>query len=57
MADTGPYQVEYERTMEETATWAVAVVCFVLLAISLLVEHIIHLTEKVTSTYIYVCIY
>lgn len=45
MADKG--QVEYERTMEETATWAVAVVCFVLLAISLLAEHIIHLVEKV----------
>ncbi|KAI4346352.1 hypothetical protein L6164_007255 [Bauhinia variegata] len=32
----------YERTLEETPTWAVAVVCFVLLAISIIIEHIIH---------------
>ncbi|KAK7315869.1 hypothetical protein VNO77_34451 [Canavalia gladiata] len=32
----------YERTLEETPTWAVAVVCFVLLAISIVIEHIIH---------------
>ncbi|KAI4351307.1 hypothetical protein L6164_005683 [Bauhinia variegata] len=32
----------YERSLEETPTWAVAVVCFVLLAISIVVEHIIH---------------
>ncbi|KAG5062326.1 hypothetical protein JHK85_003509 [Glycine max] len=32
----------YERTLEETPTWAVAVVCFVLLAVSIVIEHIIH---------------
>ncbi|XP_020206196.1 MLO-like protein 12 [Cajanus cajan] len=36
----------YERTLEETPTWAVAVVCFVLLAISILLEHIIHAIGK-----------
>nr|QDF82851.1 MLO1 [Pisum sativum]QDF82852.1 MLO1 [Pisum sativum] len=29
-----------ERTLEETPTWAVAVVCLVLLAVSILIEHI-----------------
>lgn len=38
----------YERTLEETPTWAVAVVCFVLLAISILIEHIIHAIGKVS---------
>ncbi|XP_054801090.1 MLO-like protein 2 [Prosopis cineraria] len=37
---------EYERELQETATWAVAVVCFVLLAISILIEHIIHAIGK-----------
>ncbi|XP_034704887.1 MLO-like protein 6 [Vitis riparia] len=32
-----------ERSLEETPTWAVAVVCFVLLAVSIFIEHIIHL--------------
>ncbi|XP_024023473.1 MLO-like protein 2 [Morus notabilis] len=32
-----------ERTLEETPTWAVAVVCFVLVVISIFIEHIIHL--------------
>ncbi|KAH1206561.1 MLO-like protein 12 [Glycine max] len=32
----------YERTLEETPTWAVAVVCFVLLSVSIVIEHIIH---------------
>jgi len=31
-----------ERTLEETSTWAVAVVCFVLLFISIVLEHSIH---------------
>lgn len=34
-----------ERTMEKTPTWAVAVVCFVLIVISILIEHIIHVVE------------
>nr|KYP44704.1 MLO-like protein 12 [Cajanus cajan] len=36
----------YERSLEETPTWAVAVVCFVLLAISIIIEHIIHAIGK-----------
>ncbi|XP_059626757.1 MLO-like protein 6 [Cornus florida] len=31
------------RTLEQTPTWAVAVVCFVLVAVSIVIEHIIHL--------------
>ncbi|XP_075485396.1 MLO-like protein 6 [Primulina tabacum] len=34
------------RTLEETPTWAVAVVCFVLVAVSIVIEHIIHLIGK-----------
>lgn len=34
------------RSLEETPTWAVAVVCFVLVAISIIIEYIIHLIEK-----------
>ncbi|XP_043690739.1 MLO-like protein 12 [Telopea speciosissima] len=34
------------RTLEETPTWAVAVVCFVLVLVSLIIEHIIHLIGK-----------
>ncbi|RYR48317.1 hypothetical protein Ahy_A07g034337 [Arachis hypogaea] len=37
---------EKERTLEETPTWAVAIVCFVLLAISIIIEHIIHAIGK-----------
>ncbi|KAF3455031.1 hypothetical protein FNV43_RR05479 [Rhamnella rubrinervis] len=31
------------RSLEQTPTWAVAVVCFVLVLISIIIEHIIHL--------------
>lgn len=31
-----------ERTLEGTPTWAVAVVCFVIVAISLVIEKAIH---------------
>ncbi|XAR60461.1 hypothetical protein NMG60_11033858 [Bertholletia excelsa] len=31
------------RSLEETPTWAVAVVCFVLVAVSIIIEYIIHL--------------
>ncbi|KAL8551547.1 hypothetical protein ACS0TY_000587 [Phlomoides rotata] len=31
-----------ERTLEATSTWAVAIVCFVLVAISIVIEQIIH---------------
>ncbi|KAK4408930.1 MLO-like protein 6, partial [Sesamum angolense] len=34
------------RSLEETPTWAVAVVCFVLVAISIVIEHVIHLIGK-----------
>ncbi|GLT88884.1 hypothetical protein SLE2022_068930 [Rubroshorea leprosula] len=35
--------VAEERTMQETPTWAVAVVCFVLVLISIIIEHLIHI--------------
>ncbi|KAK4478632.1 hypothetical protein RD792_014122 [Penstemon davidsonii] len=34
------------RSLEETPTWAVAVVCFVILAVSILIEQILHLIGK-----------
>ncbi|KAL8504523.1 hypothetical protein ACS0TY_015906 [Phlomoides rotata] len=34
------------RSLEETPTWAVALVCFVLVAVSVIIEHIIHLIGK-----------
>ncbi|KAJ0970144.1 hypothetical protein J5N97_023021 [Dioscorea zingiberensis] len=37
---------EGSRSLEETPTWAVALVCFVLLAISIVIEHSLHLTAK-----------
>ncbi|XP_038679778.1 MLO-like protein 6 [Tripterygium wilfordii] len=37
---------EKQKSLEETSTWAVAVVCFVLVAISLFVEHGLHLLGK-----------
>uniref|UniRef100_A0A6N2MBT4 MLO-like protein n=2 Tax=Salix viminalis TaxID=40686 RepID=A0A6N2MBT4_SALVM len=41
MASTGK-----TRSLEQTPTWAVAVVCFVLVAISIFIEHLIHVVEK-----------
>ncbi|KAJ6432833.1 hypothetical protein OIU84_019960 [Salix udensis] len=41
MASTGK-----ARSLEQTPTWAVAVVCFVLVAISIVIEHLIHVVEK-----------
>jgi mlo protein len=35
------------RSLTETPTWAVAVVCFVLLSISIIIEHIFHIIGKV----------
>ncbi|KAG5533234.1 hypothetical protein RHGRI_027439 [Rhododendron griersonianum] len=32
-----------ERSLEDTPTWAVAVVCFVLVLVSIVIEHLIHL--------------
>ncbi|XP_047976438.1 MLO-like protein 6 [Salvia hispanica] len=34
------------RSLEQTPTWAVAVVCFALVAVSILIEHIIYLIGK-----------
>ncbi|XP_047969055.1 MLO-like protein 6 isoform X3 [Salvia hispanica] len=34
-----------EKSLESTATWAVAVVCFVLVAISIVIEQLLHHTE------------
>ncbi|KAL3536291.1 hypothetical protein ACH5RR_004752 [Cinchona calisaya] len=34
------------RSLQETPTWAVAGVCFVLVAISIIIEYVIHLIEK-----------
>lgn len=36
-----------ERSLEQTSTWAVAVVCFVLVAISIVIEYSIHLVGSV----------
>ncbi|KAK1571443.1 hypothetical protein Q3G72_017169 [Acer saccharum] len=41
-----PEGYELERTLESTPTWAVAVVCFVMLAISIAIEHLIHMIGK-----------
>lgn len=34
------------RSLEETSTWAVSAVCFVLVLISIIIEHVIHLIGK-----------
>ncbi|KAJ4829260.1 MLO-like protein 6 [Turnera subulata] len=34
------------KSLEETATWSVAVVVFVLVAISIVLEHVLHIVEK-----------
>lgn len=39
------------RSLEQTPTWAVAVVCFVLVAVSIAIEYIIHLIGKVIYLY------
>ena len=41
------------RNLDETPTWAIAVVCFVLLSISITIEHIFHVIGKVYIEYIY----
>ncbi|KAK6149956.1 hypothetical protein DH2020_017481 [Rehmannia glutinosa] len=37
---------ESATTLEHTATWAVATVCFILIAVSILIEHGLHLLAK-----------
>jgi len=39
-----------QRKLETTPTWAVAVVCFVMLAISILIEHVLEELGKVIKT-------
>ncbi|XVF19481.1 hypothetical protein REPUB_Repub11eG0114400 [Reevesia pubescens] len=34
------------RTLQQTPTWAVATVCFVIISLSILIEHLIHLVSK-----------
>ncbi|XWS52691.1 hypothetical protein CRYUN_Cryun11dG0092700 [Craigia yunnanensis] len=34
------------RSLQETPTWAVAIVCFVIISLSILMEHLIHLISK-----------
>ena len=36
-----------ETVLEDTSTWAVAIVCLVMIGISILIEHIFHMIEKV----------
>lgn len=38
---------EGSRSLEQTPTWAVAAVCFVLILISIIIEHVIHLIGMV----------
>lgn len=40
-----------QKKLEQTPTWAVAIVCFVMLAISILIEHIIEALGKVLYIY------
>ena len=37
------------KSLEQTPTWAVAVVCFVLVVVSIIIEHVIHLIGKVNA--------
>lgn len=37
------------RSLEQTPTWAVAVVCFVLVLVSIFIEQIIHFIGKVSA--------
>ncbi|KAM7496708.1 hypothetical protein LguiA_021122 [Lonicera macranthoides] len=38
------------RSLEETSRWAVAAVCFVLVATSMVIERLIHLVEQTSSS-------
>ncbi|KAM0938816.1 hypothetical protein DsansV1_C22g0172061 [Dioscorea sansibarensis] len=40
---------EGSRSLEETPTWAVALVCFVLVVISIIIEHSLHLLAKLLT--------
>lgn len=41
-----------EATLEHTPTWAVAVVCFILITVSILIEHVLHLLAKVSHAFL-----
>ncbi|KAG8495178.1 hypothetical protein CXB51_012813 [Gossypium anomalum] len=43
---SGEGEASSTRSLEETPTWAVAVVCFGLVLISIIIEHIIHMIGK-----------
>lgn len=43
-----------ERSLEETPTWAVAVVCFVLLFISIMIEYFLHFIGHVRIFFIFI---
>lgn len=40
-----------ERSLKETPTWAVALVCTVFILLSILIEHGIHILGKVRNLY------
>lgn len=40
---------ETTESLEKTPTWAVATVCFVLISLSILIEHLLHLLAQVTT--------
>lgn len=44
----GGAQTGQNVSLEETPTWAVALVCFFLIFLSLLIEHLLHLITKVS---------
>lgn len=46
-----------QAKLEATPTWAVAVVCFVMLAISILIEHILEELGKVRTIYMLQLLY
>lgn len=48
--DDGDYERKKERALEVTPTWAVAVVVFVILAISIVLEYILHLIGHVCTS-------
>uniref|UniRef100_A0A3Q7F438 MLO-like protein n=1 Tax=Solanum lycopersicum TaxID=4081 RepID=A0A3Q7F438_SOLLC len=43
-------------TLVTTPTWAIAVVCFILITISILIEHVLHLLAKLAGclTFVYI---
>lgn len=52
----GDNEEEVAITLETTPTWAVATVCFFLIAVSILIEYGLHLLAKVLYIFlIYLC--